>query len=101
MYPEENEILVVDSSEPRRVAIVHYLRDEGFRVTAVAEGLAAVRAVCRRDFALMIAALDLPGALDGAATLRQARARRNGLRALFVADYGRLPRRSGPGGEDV
>jgi two-component system phosphate regulon response regulator OmpR len=101
MVLEDSEILVVDSAEQRRAAIVRCLRDEGFRVTAVAEGLAALRAIGKREFALMIAAVELPGALDGAATLRQARSRQPGLRALFVADYPRLPRFPDPGGEDV
>lgn len=101
MNLEDSEILVVDSAEPRRAAIARHLRDEGFRVTAVAEGLAAVRAVGQRDFSLMIVAIDLPGALDGIATLRQARSRRRKQRALFVADYARMPRWPRPAGEEV
>jgi CheY-like chemotaxis protein len=87
MYPAEQHILVVQNNAAARESIGHILCDEGFAVTAVAEGLAALRAVQRGNFDLIVAALDLPGTLDGLATVRQARARQPGLRALFTADF--------------
>jgi len=100
MYPEDQEILIVDSDEARRKLTGDILRDEGFTVTAVSEGLAALRAVGRRRFALVIAAVHLPGTLDGLTTVRQARARQPGLKALFTEDYARMPRRGDPDADD-
>ncbi|HEX3884088.1 MAG TPA: response regulator [Stellaceae bacterium] len=91
MYPESHEILVIDDDDARREAIAATLREEGFPVTAVAEGLAGLRAVCRQGFALAISAMRLPGTLDGVATMRQARAKRPDLKFLLVADYPHLP----------
>jgi DNA-binding response OmpR family regulator len=54
------------------------LVDEGFTVTAMAEGFSALRILRRCRFALAVVAVDLPGLLDGATTLRQARARQPG-----------------------
>jgi len=91
MYPEGEEILIVDHDDTRRSAVDALLRDEGFAVTAVTEGLAALRAVARREFALVIAAMGLPGMLDGIITMRQARAKRPGLKFLLIADYPHAP----------
>lgn len=91
MYPAEQRILVVENDGAARDLIARILREEGFAVTAVTEGLAALRAIQRQDFRLIVAALDLPGTLDGLATVRQARARQPGLRALFTADL--MPRK--------
>jgi DNA-binding NtrC family response regulator len=84
MYTEGNEILIVDSDAARRELCERVLSEEGFAVTAVAEGFSAIRAAGRRRFAVAIAAVRLPGTLDGPTTLREIRARRPGLRALLV-----------------
>ena len=84
MRTEASEILIVDSDEPRRRLCERVLIEEGFAVTAVAEGFSAVRAASCRRFAAAIVAVRLPGTLDGPTTLRLMRARRPGLRALFV-----------------
>jgi CheY-like chemotaxis protein len=91
MYPDGEHILVVDDEPARREAIAAVLRAEGFPVAVANEGFAALRLMARREFRLLIAALDLPGMLDGMTTLRQARARQPGLRALLVAEHGALP----------
>ncbi len=88
---ESHEILVIDHDGARREAIAATLREEGFPVTALAEGLAGLRAICQRGFALVIAAMGLPGTLDGVATMRQARGKQPDLKFLLVADYPRLP----------
>jgi DNA-binding response OmpR family regulator len=62
-------------------------------VTAVAEGFSAVRAAADHRFALAVVAVDLPGVLDGVATLRQMRGRQPRLRALFTGDPTRRPPR--------
>lgn len=84
MDPVWQDILVVDQDSKRRDLVERILRDEGFEVTAVSEGLAALRATGANRFSLIIAAVDLPGTLDGLATVRQARARQPWLKGLFV-----------------
>jgi len=59
----------------------------------VAEGFSAIRAAARRRFALAVIAVDLPGTLDGTATLRQLRARQPWLKALFTGDPTSRPTR--------
>jgi two-component system response regulator MprA len=86
MYPQGQEILVVIDDRIRRERVARILVDEGFEVCAVAEGLAALRAFGTQSYALVIAATDLPGSLDGATTVRQARARQPWLKALFIDD---------------
>jgi DNA-binding response OmpR family regulator len=86
MYPEGHEILVVIDDDLRRERVTRILADEGFAVTAAAEGLAALRAAGTQRYALIIAAAQLPGSLDGATTVRQARARQPWLKALFIDD---------------
>ena len=86
MYPDGQDILVVVDEPERRERIADILSHEGFAVTATAEGLAALRAMAGRDYALIVAGARLPGSLDGAATIRQARARQPWLKALYIAD---------------
>ena len=92
MYPEGQRILVIDSEAERRRHAERVLAAEGFAVTTVTEGFSAIRIAGRR-FALAVIAVDLPGTLDGLATLRQLRARQPWLKALFTGDPGRRPRR--------
>ena len=84
MYPEGQHILIVDSEAARRQLCARVLAEEGFAVTAVAEGFSAVRAANRRRFALAIAAVRLPGTLDGISTIDLIRARQPWLKALFT-----------------
>jgi len=84
MYPEDKHILVIDNDDIRRAVSKAVLTDEGFTVTAVPEGFSAIRAAEADHFALAIAAVGLPGMLDGTATVRQIRARQPWLKALFT-----------------
>lgn len=98
MYPEGQHILVVDSEASRRQQAERILAAEGFAVTTVAEGLSAIRAAATGRYALAVVGVDLPGSLDGVATLRQIRARQPAFKALFtgavVARPARLDRES-------
>lgn len=91
MYPDSHAILIVDDDEARRRTIAETLRGEGFPVAAVGEGFAGLRAIGEDRFSLVIAAMRLPGTLDGVATMRRARTKRPGLRFLLVADYPDVP----------
>ena len=93
MYPEGQQILVIDDDAQRRQLIERILIDEGFAVTAVAQGFAAIRAAASGRFALAIAAVSLPGTLDGPTTMRQLRGRQPWLKALFTGDVAQWPQR--------
>jgi CheY-like chemotaxis protein len=101
MYPDGQEILVVVDDRERRERAVRILADEGFAVTAAAEGLAALRAVGTRRYALVVTAARLPGSLDGLTTVRQARTRQPWLKALFIEDRAHRPVRGNPETDDV
>lgn len=101
MYPDGQHILVVVDDRERRERVAAILAHEGFAVTAVAEGLAALRAAGSRKYVLIVAAARLPGSLDGAATARLLRARQPWVRALFIADATAWPGRGGLETDDV
>jgi CheY-like chemotaxis protein len=101
MYPEGLEILVVIDNAEQRARIACVLGDEGFSVTAAAEGLAALRAISTRHYTLIVAAARLPGSLDGKTTVRQARARQPWLKALYIEDGAQWRGRGNPDTDDV
>lgn len=86
MPPEVKHVLVIDDNEERRRLVAGLLGEEGFAVTAVADGFSAVRLAAEQRFALALVAMALPGALDGAKTVRQLRARQPQLKALFLGE---------------
>ena len=92
MYPDGKQILVIDDDAERRRLSERTLIAEGFAVTAVPEGFSAIRAARRGRFALVVAAVSLPGMLDGPTTLRELRARQPWLKALFTGDVTGRPR---------
>ena len=100
MYPQGNDVLVVDHEPQRRERIVRLLADEGFAVTKATEGLAALRVSASRRFALIVAAIDLPGSLDGCATVRRARLRQPWVRALYTGEPAIRPVMGGLGTDD-
>ena len=85
MYPVEQEILVVDGDEEARVLVAHTLAEQGFAVTAAADGHAALQQIETKPFALVITEIGLPGTLDGFAMVRRARARQPRLKCLFTS----------------
>jgi DNA-binding response OmpR family regulator len=87
MYPVEQEILVIDSDKTARALIEQTLLDQGFTVTAVADGQAALRQIKAKPFALVVAEIRLPGTLDGFTTVRQARALQPLLKCLFTSRF--------------
>ena len=92
MYPEGQHILVIDSEPRRRQMAERILSEEGFVVTGVGEGFSALRAAAGSRFALAVAAVQLPGTLDGVETMRQIRTRQPWLRALFTDAAAARPR---------
>jgi DNA-binding response OmpR family regulator len=92
MYPEGQNVLAVDHDPTRRQTIERILTEEGFSVTAVSGGFAALRAAGNKRFALIITAVELPGTLDGATTVRRLRAKQPWVKALFTDTVLRGPR---------
>jgi len=90
MYPVGQNVLIVDDDLGRGQAIERILREEGFAVTIATEGFAALRAAGSEQFALVIAAVELPGTLDGVTTVRRLRARQPWLKALFTGEFASL-----------
>ena len=101
MYPDGQEILVVVDNRERRERVVQILADEGFPVTAATEGLTALRAVGAQRYALIVAAMRLPGSVDGPTTVRQARARQPWLKALYIDDRAGRPAHRNPDSDDI
>jgi two-component system, OmpR family, phosphate regulon response regulator OmpR len=91
MDQEAQQILVIDNDTRRRQLCERALSEEGFRVTAVTEGFSAIRVAGSRRFALALAAVELPGSLDGLATLRQLRVRQPWVKALFTGKLSGWP----------
>ena len=89
MYPDGQQILIIDDDARRRELSQRVLSEAGFAVTAVSEGFSAIRAAGSRRVALAIAAVELPGALDGPSTVRQIRTRQPWLKTLFTGDAAR------------
>jgi DNA-binding response OmpR family regulator len=100
MYPDGRAILVVVNEPERRERIVRILVDEGFAVTAAAEGLAALREIGRQRYALAIVGVGLPGSLDGPTTVRRARKRQPWLKALYTDETARRPACDNSGTDD-
>jgi CheY-like chemotaxis protein len=85
MYPAEKRILVIDSNALRRQQAACILGDEGFAVSAVADGFSALHAARQEYFALAVVAVEeLTGVLDGVTTLRHLRSHQPWLKALFT-----------------
>ena len=91
MYPDGHEILIIDDDAKRRELSERVLSEAGFVVTTVSEGFSAIRAAAGRRVALAIAAVELPGALDGRSTAHQIRVRQPWLKVLFTGDVERFP----------
>lgn len=100
MYPEPLHILVIDSEAERRQLSEQVLVEAGFAVSAVADGLTAIRATTGCRFALALAAMELPGTIDGPSVVRQIRARQPWLRALFMGQVAQRPFLRGRGSDD-
>ena len=81
-------VLLVEDEESIRTLVAEELDSLGYRVTAVGDGPAAL-AVLQSDqrIDLLITDVGLPGELNGRQVADAGRARRPGLRVLFVTGY--------------
>ena len=69
------QILVVDDDVRIRQMLTTYFEDEGYRVTAVADGAAMREALQRQSVDIILLDLVLPGGEDGLMLAREVRAR--------------------------
>ncbi len=76
-------ILVVEDDENLRVALEDNLDDEGYRVTAVADGRSALKALAKGDVELVILDIMLPD-IDGYAVCKQIREKSYPVRVLML-----------------
>ena len=65
-------ILIAEGEVAVRESLVEVLQDEGYEVTAVSDGAAAITALTSHEFDLVLSDIRMPGA-DGLAVLRHAR----------------------------
>src|SRR5207237_294126 len=84
--PASPHILVVDDEQMVREVVARYLEREGFRVTAVGDGQAAIRALTASPD-LIVLDLMLPR-VDGLEVLRRARATTNSAVIVLTARGG-------------
>jgi two-component system, OmpR family, phosphate regulon response regulator OmpR len=101
MYPDGREILLVVDDADRRERVARILAAEGFTVTPAADALAALRALAARHYALIIAAIDLPGSFDGPAIVHWARRQRPAIKALYLTDGACWPALADPDRDDL
>lgn len=65
-------VLIADDESAVRESLAEVLRDEGYTVTAVGDGTAAISAIEAGEFDLIVSDIRMPGT-DGLAVLRRAR----------------------------
>jgi len=83
----KNEILLADDEATFRETFAKVLEEEGFSVTAVGNGNAALDAITRKQYAMAILDIQMPG-IDGIKVLREALAIRPQTRVIMVTAYG-------------
>jgi len=70
--PARGAVLIAEDESAVRESLAEVLRDEGYEVTAVADGTAAMKALDAQEFDVAISDLRMPGA-DGLAVLSHGR----------------------------
>ncbi len=80
------KVLLVEDDRAVRVTVTDALQDEGYAVTALADGALALRALDREPFDLLLADVRLPGA-DGLTVFRHARRAQPELVGLLMTAY--------------
>jgi DNA-binding response OmpR family regulator len=82
-------ILVVDDEETMRRSLADILRLEGYHVSAVSNGTAAIDALKREPFDLMLLDLKMPG-IDGLEVFRKATKTAPDTLVIFLTAHGSL-----------
>ena len=79
-------ILIVDDDPGQRSLLHSFLKSQGFTTVSVDSGEAALEALRRSDFTMMVSDVRMPG-LSGLETLRRARLENRMLPVLLVTAY--------------
>lgn len=87
----EGNILLVDDDDNLRRVVEYQLAQEGYAVTSVASGPAALDALKTRSLHLMITDILMPG-MDGMQLLRRARIAHPDLAAIVITAHGEVDR---------
>ena len=80
-------LLLVDDEEALRSVVAERLAEEGFEVTQASDGEAALKALNKFAFDVIISDLRLPG-VDGRHVIDEAITRYPGIVAIVVTGYG-------------
>ncbi len=81
-------VFLIEDETEVRLTTAEYLRDAGYRVTAVADGTEALTILeGGTEIDIMITDVGLPGTLNGRQVADAARERRPGLPVLFITGY--------------
>ena len=82
-------ILIVDDEPGIRQSLTSILREEGYRVEAVATGEDCLAAMKRQPFDLVLLDVWLPG-IDGLETLRRLKEHTNGPAVVMISGHGNI-----------
>lgn len=82
-------LLVVDDEALARQNLSHMFRKEGYRVTACADGAAALAALERERFEVVLTDLRMPG-IDGMALLKVCREQHQGTKVIMLTGFASL-----------
>jgi DNA-binding response OmpR family regulator len=82
----KKRVLIVEDETIMRESLRDWLTDSGYDVETAGEGEEALRTIAERDIGVAILDLRLPGK-DGITVLREARAKRPGLRGIIITAY--------------
>jgi len=81
------EILLADDEATFRETLTKVLQEEGMVVTAVNNGIDAINAITKQDYAVAILDIRMPGA-DGIKVLRETMKVRPAMRVIMITAYG-------------
>ena len=81
----QHRVLVVEDDEQVKALVATLLTQVGLTVVTATTGEEALGILERDEFALIVMDIVLPGRLDGISTVKEARARRPGLKSLFIS----------------
>jgi DNA-binding NtrC family response regulator len=85
----EPQILLVDDEAIALTNLTHVLQREGYEVTACRDGEAALAALKRAEFDLVLTDLKMPG-IDGMEVLREVRASHPDVPVIMITGYATL-----------
>ena len=83
------KILVVDDEDMIRDLCYHILSTEGYQVSVVSNGMAALEELGRQSFDLMITDIKMPG-IDGLELFERVKGKKQDIVTIFITGHGTL-----------